>query len=207
MTDAVQILDDFCDVCTEVRMNYDFYCSIFEDDPQARELLLATAPFFFYDISRALVDRILLHFTKITDPAGSGTRTNLTTNYVLEKLPWPDGIRARLKEFNERMMIFRLKIEPARSKRITHIDLSMQTEKVDALGKFAKGEELYFLQDLQSFIDVAYGHLHDGRCRPIAVGASTDTYNLVRAIQKSVLYDQCVRCTEQQRITNFLASQ
>lgn len=161
-----------------------------EDDPEGLGICSSIAPFFFYDVSRAFIETIIMGFCKITDPAGSGKRTNITTNYILEVLPWPDGIRARLKEFNARLMAFRRKIEPARSKRIAHLDLKAQIQTMENLGKFEPGEDLQFLLDLQSFFDIAYGHLHNGASKPIARPGAADTYKLVTALRKAVSYDE-----------------
>jgi hypothetical protein len=38
----------------------------------------------------------------------------------------------------------------------------------------------------------------------IRVGASTDTYKVIRAIEKATLYDRCPRCTEAQRANEVL---
>jgi hypothetical protein len=133
-----------------------------------------------------LVDNLFLQFSKITDPAGSGRRTNLTTNYLLEKLPWPNDVRAKLAEINGRLLEFRKLIEPARSKRIAHVDFAAQIERHDNLGAFTQGREMEFLQDLQAFLNTAFGHFHNGDHRPIAISMSTDTHKLVRALEKSV---------------------
>jgi hypothetical protein len=57
-----------------------------------------------------------------------------------------------------------------------------------------KGADTQFLQDLQTFINIAYGHFHDGDHWPIAVAMSTDTHQLIRALEKSVVFDRCTKC-------------
>jgi len=147
---------------------------------------------------------LYIQFCKITDPAKSGKKANLTTNYIVEEIPWPDAIGRQLRVVNARLMSFRALIEPARSKRIAHMDLPAQIEQWDNLGRFPRGAELQFLRDLQTFIDIAYGHLHDGGCRPIAVAMSTDTHLLVRALKKSIVFDQCTKCTSGERAVAVL---
>jgi hypothetical protein len=101
-------------------------------------------------------------------------------------------------------MSFRQMIEPAQSKRIAHMDLPAQIEQWDSLGSFPRGAEVQFLLDLQSFIDIAYGHFNEGGYRPIAVAMSTDTHQLVRALEKSVVFDQCCKCTSGERAAAVL---
>src|SRR5579872_2010995 len=175
-------LEEFWQVCVMMRTDYDLYRSLFEADEYQLDLFTSVAPLCFGDLSRILVEHLLLQFSKITDPARTGRKYNLTTNYILEELPWPDEVRTRLSEVNERLRAFRDYIESARSKRIAHLDLPAQIERHENLGRFPKGADIKFLQDLQLFIDIAYGHLHDGERRPIAIGMSTDTPGLIRAL-------------------------
>jgi hypothetical protein len=75
-------------------------------------------------------------------------------------------------------MKFRAKLELARSKRIAHTDLHSQLNRLDAMGRFDKGEDVRFFADLQSFYDVAYRHVFDASAPSIVVGGSTDTYQV-----------------------------
>jgi hypothetical protein len=101
-------------------------------------------------------------------------------------------------------MAFRQLIEPARSKRIAHVDLPAQIEQSGNLGAFPEGAEIQFLQDLQDFINIAYGHFHNGDHHPIAATMSTDTHQLVRALEKSVVFDHCTNCTSGERAVAVL---
>jgi hypothetical protein len=167
-----KILEEFYNLCVEAGCDFDLYRSLFEDDPHSAELCLNYAPLFFGDIGRIIKRDLVLDVCKLTDPAGSGERTNLTTNYILKAIPWPPDVRAELVRLNNLMMIFRRKVEPARSKRIAHTDVHHQVKNRGALGTFNKGDDAQFFADLQSFYDVAYRHVHGGsavfgpRCQP-----------------------------------------
>jgi hypothetical protein len=176
-------------------MDYNLYMSLFETDQQTASLYDSVAPLCFHDLNEILIDYLILQFSKITDPANTGKKSNLTTNYILEKLVWPDDIRQKLCEVNQCLRAFRQGIEPARSRRVVHIDLPAQIEQLENLGEFPKDADKQFLQDLQTFVNIAYGHFHNGACRPIDVAMSTDTYQLVRALEKSVIFDRCSKCS------------
>jgi hypothetical protein len=75
---------------------------------------------------------------------------------------------------------------------------------VEPLGKFVKGADKQFLQDLQTFVNIAYGHVHDGAPRPIDVAMSTDTHQMVRALEKSVIFDRCSKCSAGKRAVAVL---
>jgi len=199
MSNPELIVDEFCIICTSARNDYDLYRSLFEIDRRNLGLYTSIAPMCFGDIGRILHENLYIQFSKITDPAKTGKKLNLTTNYLVEEIPWPNALRQKLREVNDRLMAFRQLIEPARSKRIAHIDFLAQVERWDNLGAFQEGAEVQFLQDLQTFINIAYGHLHNGAHRPIAVAMSTDTYKLIRALEKSVVFDRCPKCTSGER--------
>jgi hypothetical protein len=150
------------------------------------------------------VRQLVLQICRLTDPAGTGTKTNLTTNYILKNLRWPEPVRDQLDRFNQLLMAFRAKVEPARSKRIAHTDLHNQVYQPAPLGQFDKGEDAQFFIDLQSFYDVAHRHVFGSTAPPIAAAASNDTYKVVRAIMKATLYDRCNRCREADRATDIL---
>jgi hypothetical protein len=147
---------------------------------------------------------VILQFAKLTDPAKAGRHFNLTSNYVLEEIAWPDEVRLQLANVNSRLMNFRKYIEGARSKRIAHTDLDSQLVTRGPLGAFPKNAEHQFLQDLEEFLNIAYGHLSNGQSLPIDVAMATDTHRLVRAMVKSVIFDQCSKCGEMDRIVAVL---
>lgn len=204
MPDAKIVLNEFYNLCFEARCDFDLYRSIFENDDRGTQLCVSLAPYFFNDIGRIITRMITLQICRLTDPAGSGSKTNLTTNYILENLPWSPEVRQRLEELNVPLMDFRKKLEPARSKRIAHIDLHSQVNRLDAMGSFNRGEDALFFLDLQSFFDVAHRHVFNERPPPFAMPNSTDTINVIRAVEKATLFDRCHRCSEADRASDLL---
>jgi hypothetical protein len=204
MVDPKSVLNEFYNQCVEARCDFDLYRSMFEDDVKNTELYVGYAPYFFNDFGRIITRTLVLHICRLTDPARSLGQANLTTNYVLEELPWPEDVKDQLALFNCPLMAFRKKLNPARNKRIAHIDLHSQINRIEAMGRFEKGEDAKFFIDLQSFFDVAYRHVHAAFAPPIRVGGSTDTHKVLRAIEKATLYDRCHRCTEDQRAVDVL---
>src|SRR5262249_18471859 len=153
------------------------------DDSKSTELCVNYAPYFFNDFARIITRALVLHVCKLTDPARSLVQANLTTNYILGELPWPDDVKSQLAHFNGLLMDFRKKLNPARNKRVAHTDLHSQVNRLEAMGCFDKGEDAKFFADLQSFFDAAYRHVHGGSAPPIRVGGSTDSHKVIRAIE------------------------
>lgn len=210
MSNPKSIIDEFCTLCESVWIDHDLYRSLYKTDHteidrrRIFKLCNSIAPKFFDDLNRILIDNLILQFSKITDPAATGKNTNLTTNYVVEKIGWPDDVRQKLREINARLTAFRRYIEPARSKSVAHVDLSARFRRLEDLGKFPKDADRQFLQDLQAFIDIAYGHFHNGAPRPINPAMSTDTHQLIRALEKSVIFDGCPKCDDSERAVAIL---
>jgi hypothetical protein len=120
MIDAKRVLNEFHNLCVEARCDFDLYRSMFEGDPKKTARCVDYAPYFFNDFGRIITRFLVLHVCRLTDPAGSGSKSNLTTNYILQNLTWPSAVQANLAQYNDLLMIFRAKVEPARSKRIAH---------------------------------------------------------------------------------------
>ena len=69
---------------------------MYEDDQRSTELCVNYAPYFFYDFNRIITRMLVLHICRITDPAGGGSKANLTTNYIFQNLHWPADVQQRL---------------------------------------------------------------------------------------------------------------
>jgi hypothetical protein len=200
-----RVILEFYHICVRARNAFDLYHNLFESDRRNLHQCFSVAPLFFGDINAILIESIVLEWCKITDPATTGKNTNLTTNYIVEKLPWTPAVRAELAHFNSLLMAFRKKVEPARSKRIVHTDYEAQIGHLPNLGEYTPGEDFAFFANLQSFYDIAHKTVSpDEPPRPHALGMSRDIHNLFRALTKAKLYDQCNECTEESRAIRVL---
>lgn len=198
------MIEEFCKLCESTWMAHGLYLSLYGTDQRTFDLCNSIAPMFFADVNIILIEKLILQFCKITDPAATGKHFNLTTNYVVEKINWPDDVRGKLQLVNARLMEFRRLIEPARSKSIAHSDVSTMFKRLDDLGNFPDGADRQFLRDLQSFVDIAHGHFHNGASRPINVAMSTDTHQLIRALGKSVIFDRYAKCQASEKAVAVL---
>jgi len=109
MIDPRRVLNEFYNLCVEARCDFDLYRSRFENDPKKMTLCVDYAPYFFNDFGRILTRFLVLHVCRLTDPAGSGSKSNLTTNYVLENLAWPSAVQANLREYNDQLLVLSLR--------------------------------------------------------------------------------------------------
>jgi len=149
-----EILSGFWDQCARLQMDYDLFCALFMSGQKQLDLFQQVAPMFFLDLHRLLRDSLFIQFCRITDPPGLGSRTNLSTNYLLQEISWPPAVKKKLDAVNTRLMRFRPHIEPARSKRLAHADVRAELDQV-TLGKFRKGADLRFLKNLEKFLKIS----------------------------------------------------
>ena len=126
MNDGKSAVEEFGKLCAETVIAYKLFASLFEVDQSQLELYSSIAPYCFGDLNNILHQYVILQFAKLTDPAKTGRHYNLTSNYILEEIAWPEDVRLRLANANSRLMSFRKYIEGARSKRIAHTDLDAQ---------------------------------------------------------------------------------
>ena len=202
INDQTEVLHEFAKICWQLKIEHDLFCSLFDRGPSQADLLQRTAPFLFGDVHAIMRNQLFLGFCRVTDHAGSGKRTNLTTNFIVERLPWSSEVRAKLAKVNGRLIKFRTFVEAARSRRIAHMDLKAQMEK-ETLGAFPAGADQEFLTDLEEFLNIAFQET-TGEPFSLPVGGSTDTDQLVSALTKAELFDQCQKCSELDRFNAIL---
>ena len=202
MNEQTEILQEFAKICWQLKIEHDLFRNLFDRGQSQADLLQRTAAFLFGDVYAIMRNQLFLGFCRVTDHAGSGKRTNLTTNYIVEQLPWSPEVRAKLAEVNGRLKRFRKFVEPARSRRIAHLDLRAQMEK-ETLGAFPAGADEEFLTDLAEFLNTAFQET-TGAPFALPVGGLPDAHPLISALTKAELFDQCQKCSEIDRFKAIL---
>jgi HEPN superfamily AbiU2-like protein len=186
--DRRHVVEEFGKFCWQLKIEFNLFCSLFDRGLERIELLQRTAPYLFGEISNVLRHQVILGFCRVTDPAGSGKRINLTSNFIAEKLPWPANVRTKLGKTNEELMAFRKFVLPARSKRIAHADLQAQINR-QPLGAYPVGADDQFFRDLEKFLNTAFREITGGAFL-LSAGPRTDTHRLIEALRKAELFDE-----------------
>ena len=127
----------FWSLCANIYIVYDLYQRLYCVDLKRFELYDAVARLSFRQLNHILKEYILLQFAKITDQTKTGKSYNYTTNYIIEKIDWPEDIRKQLMEINARLMTFRKYVKDVRNQRIAHYDLDAEIER-KVLGIFSR---------------------------------------------------------------------
>ena len=128
--------------------------------PQARvDLLNGVATHFFGELFYIMLDHLILGVSKLTDPAGSGNRTNLSLDYVHTGLI-QDGRypQAEAEQLIKQAMSVREHLAPWRSKRIAHNDASVALGRRDVGEVIPKRIEAFF-SVAQQYLDLVHRKL------------------------------------------------
>lgn len=188
MDEYKQKVEAFCKECVWAWAVYDQYTKLFESGEERLKLLEEIATTYFTDLHTMYKGYLLSQICKLTDPAKTMGNFNLTTNYLIEYLPWPSAVKENLISIAKELNRFRDYIIPARHKILSHSDLNTTTDG-NTLGAFPEGEEKKFWNNLQEFVNTAYGHLFGG-IFPIESTSVGDVDELIEALKKAIDYDQ-----------------
>ena len=120
----------------------------------------------FDDLNSMMIEHFYIQVSKLTDPAKTQRKLtrNLTTNYIVECMVLPHGVRDQLVEINRRLIAFSDHFSEYRNKRGAHLDLHAHTDQQRTLGDFPDGEDTAFFRDLEEF---------QANCGSMLVPAST----------------------------------
>jgi hypothetical protein len=140
----------FREQCIWLRCCYNSYVTLFESGHETLDLLHRSAGIFFHDINIIFIEYILLQICKITDPAVTQGKENLTIEYFNRRLRCKMG--HEISCYSEKIHNYRRIIGKARNKRISHLDkISALSGK--NLGEHAEDDVYMFFDNLQKYVD------------------------------------------------------
>lgn len=114
--------DHFRTECAWITNCYNLYRFLYEGGKKTDALLARTALAFFHDLNRIIVEYLLLQICKITDPAESRGRQNLTVANLNKNLDSLGLLTQDLIDLEAQLNGYRDLIKLARDKLISHLD-------------------------------------------------------------------------------------
>jgi hypothetical protein len=165
VTESLVTKDDvkaFCDTCVLLRSTWEHYRILFEGSDRKRELLQGIAPTFFGDLHALFVRHLVLEICKITDPARTMGRENLTIKFLIKHSDFSSAPTTldKLKRLSGSIHAFRDKIVPARNRFIAHLDRE-SVQLSQSLGGAPQEDWIQFWIDLQDFLNIMDKHYID----------------------------------------------
>lgn len=143
---------EFREQCIWLRCCYNTYVKLFESGPETEQLLKNVAAIFFHDLNNILIDNIWLQICKLTDPAMSMGRKNLTVKHINNLLESSNLMNDEIITFSENIMKCRSLIKEGRNRLISHLDReSVLNDK--PIGEHKKEDDILFFDSLQGYCD------------------------------------------------------
>ena len=135
---------------------------------------------------------MILQTCKLTDPETTmGKKRNLTVSFLVNNADFAATPRdmAKLTKIAARIDKFRKRIEPARNKRISHLDLEAAHRR-KSLGGASVAAWRKFWLDLQDLLAILYKRYVNARAPfyLIDMAMMSDADQLVRAIKESTYF-------------------
>jgi AbiU2 len=181
----------FCDTCVSLRSTWEHYRILFEGSDLKRELLQAVAHTFFSDLHALLVRHLVLEICKITDPARTMGRENLTIKFLIQHSDFSStpATLDKLERLSGSIHAFRDKIVPARNRLIAHLDRK-SVQLGQPLGGAPQDDWLQFWIDLQDFLNIMDKHHVDpnGHFYLNGIAQLSDADMLVKALKESTYF-------------------
>jgi hypothetical protein len=181
------------DYSVHLRSAWRHYQILFEDGELRRTLLHRIAPIFFGDLNKVLIEQLVLQICKLTDPATTGSRKNLTLDCLVDHGDFTGAAAEcdRARALRDSIGQFRAKIVVARNKLISHLDRESVMAGI-ALGGASDAEWEQFWDDLDALLHIlhtrfvdpsGYFHLND-------VSMISDADSLVKALKESTYFHE-----------------
>lgn len=174
----------FRDECIWLRTCHDTFHALFDGDEETERVLKRTAPLFFTDLNLILVEYWFMVASRITDPARTMGRENLTVRNLLEDLRDQDASTPEIEAAAAALQGYRSLIEGARNRLVSHADKAAFLAKA-SLGGHSEAALLQFLHDLQIFNDLVGNAVGEGPLDISGTSGSGDAYDLIRALKSA----------------------
>jgi hypothetical protein len=189
--DAQKAVKSFCEYVVWLKAVHTIYLELFEDEG-AEHLLQKTAPSFFVDINKMLVDYFLLSVARILDPPRMGRFENFTVDNFLETIDWPEYARGGLSDLNKTLQAFKAHIAPARNKLIAHLDKKAFIDD-HVLGEFPEGQDREVIKALEDMCNVMHKASFGEIFGSISVGVGGDVLDLKKTLQRGLAFERLLR--------------
>ena len=182
--------DWFRSECIKLRNTFNVYHALYEsDDEETDAALRQTACLFFHDLNDWLIQLLLLQIGRLTDPARTSGRENLTVCWIVEEVGKVGRLIPEIDDLGAELMRYRQRnIRDVRNKYISHNDLkAFQCRQ--KYGQHRKDEAYGFFENLQKFTDEVGNAIGDGPLDYSVQAGPGDVQDLIRALKRQVDHD------------------
>lgn len=168
--------------CVWLRDCYNTFTILF-DETETRELLERSAVIFFGDLNRILQEYCYLQVCKITDPASTGERENLTLSAMNVELARAGLMTPEVETHTKAMLHYRSLIKAPRDRLISHLDKKTVLAGATIGGHDAAEVDAFF-EALQGYCDAVGRLVGEGPLDFRWSAGAGDAIDLLRVLKK-----------------------
>ncbi|KJE34911.1 hypothetical protein UF64_09305 [Thalassospira sp. HJ] len=184
MNELQREFEAFRPECIWLKQCHYTFQQLFESGQETAQLLHNSAPLFFRDLNNILIEYIFLQVCKITDPAKTGKRSNLTLDFINLELEKNRLFNQELKEYSDEIMRYRSLVQTARNRLVSHLD----TDSVlagESLGRHTSEDVVSFFECLQNYCDTVGWLIGVGPLDFSHPGSSGDVLDLISKLKSN----------------------
>ena len=168
--------------CIWLRTCYDTFYALFGDNEENERVLRSAAPVFFTDLNVIFIEYWVLVVSRITDPAKSMGRENLTVQNLMGALASSGDSNPAIEATAKALQDYRALVVNGRNRIVSHADKEAFLAN-SVLGAHAEADLCLFLRNLQLFNDLVGETVGEGPLDFTGTSEPGDAYDLIRALK------------------------
>ena len=172
--------------CVWVQSCFNTFCALFESSDETSAVLHQSAPAFFRDINLILLEHFILQVCRITDPASSNGRENLTIKNLNQTLTKEGLFSTEIAEQAERIHKYRTLIVDARNQIVSHADKTKILSRTES-NPHARSDVEDFFSGLYKYVDLVGEALGVGPLDFTYTGSEGDVEALVSCLKRGLI--------------------
>ena len=180
-TELQEFFSCFREQCIWLRCCYNTYLALYESGDCIKEVLQASAPVFFHELNKILIEYVLLQICKITDPAERGGHKNLTFEGVNTALEENGLMSKEIADFSSGLSRYRDLVKDSRNKLISHLDRESVLKGLP-IGEHPEEEVTAFFESLQGYVDAVGNAVGVGPLDFQTTAGAGDVVDLIRTL-------------------------
>jgi hypothetical protein len=167
-----------------LRSIYDTSFALYSSGTETETILKKVAPAFFGDLNHILIEYWILVVCRLTDPAISLGRENLTAANLVASLEDLKLMTEEIRIHANGLQKYRSLLNTARNRAVSHADKATFLQP-ELLGEHQEYQVADFLEDLQKFNDLVGIALGEGPLDFRGTSGPGDAYDLIHFLKNA----------------------
>jgi hypothetical protein len=173
----------FLESCIWLQNCFNTFNHLYNSGKETEETLRRVAPLFFEDLNSILQEYFFLQIRKITDPANTRGRDNLTIQNINEDLVRSGLMSQEILDLSARILAYRDILSDMSNRVIAHADKETAF-RPDYVGTHSESDLNSFMSDMHSYTDAVGIVLGVGPLDYRVQAGPGDVLDLIRALKR-----------------------